>query len=58
MRDALVIEDKNSPYVNYVVGPESAKSDPKVRKLVAALRSPDVRDFIARKYDGAVLPAF
>ena len=58
VRDALLIEDKNSPYVNYVVGLEGARNDPKVRKLVAALRSADVRQFIARKYDGAVLPAF
>lgn len=57
-RDALAIEDKDSPYVNFVVGLESAKSDPRVQKLVAALRSPEVKAFIARKYDGAVLPAF
>ncbi|MET3710841.1 D-methionine transport system substrate-binding protein [Sphingomonas trueperi] len=57
-RDALAIEDKNSPYVNFVVGPESAKNDPRVQKLVAALRSPEVKAFIAKKYDGAVVPAF
>jgi D-methionine transport system substrate-binding protein len=57
-RDALLIEGADSPYVNYVVGPESAKADPKVQKLVAALRSPEVRAFIERKYGGAVLPAF
>lgn len=57
-RDALAIEDKDSPYVNFVVGLESAKSDPRVQKLVTALRSPEVKAFIARKYDGAVLPAF
>lgn len=58
VRDALAIEDRNSPYVNYLVGPESAKADPKVKRLVAALQSADVRAFIASKYDGAVLPAF
>lgn len=44
--------------LNYVVGLESAKGDPKVQRLVAALRSPDVPDFIAKRYDGTVLPAF
>lgn len=58
IRDALVIEDKNSPYVNYVVGLESARSDPRVARLVAALRSPDVKAFIAKKYGGAVIAAF
>lgn len=57
-RDALAIEDKDSPYVNFVVGLESARNDPRVQKLVAALRSPDVKAFIERKYGGAVLPAF
>jgi D-methionine transport system substrate-binding protein len=27
-RDALAIEGKDSPYVNFIVGPESARSDP------------------------------
>jgi D-methionine transport system substrate-binding protein len=58
MRDALLIEDKDSPYVNFVVGPEPARRDPRVEKLVAALRSPEVKAFMARKYGGAVIPAF
>jgi len=58
VRDALVIEDKDSPYVNYVVGLDSARSDPRVAKLVAALRSADVKAFIEQRYGGAVIPAF
>lgn len=58
LKDALLIEGKDSPYVNYVVGLESAKTDPKVAKLVAALRSPDVKAFIEQRYAGAVIPAF
>jgi D-methionine transport system substrate-binding protein len=58
VRDALAIEDKDSPYVNYVVGRPGAEGDARVKKLVAALRSGAVRDFIARRYAGAVLPAF
>lgn len=58
VRDALAIEDKDSPYVNYVVGRPDAANDPRVRKLVAALRSPQTRAFIERTYHGAVLPAF
>ncbi|MFN3724681.1 MAG: MetQ/NlpA family ABC transporter substrate-binding protein [Allosphingosinicella sp.] len=58
VRDALVIEDGNSPYVNLVVGRRGSEQDPRVRKLVEALRSPRVRDFIQRRYQGAVLPAF
>lgn len=58
VRDALVIEDKNSLYVNFVVGRPGAAADPRVQKLVAALRSPDTRAFIEKRYAGAVIPAF
>lgn len=58
VRDALFIEDGNSPYVNLVVGRPGSDKDPRVQKLVAALRSPAVRAFIEQKYQGAVLPSF
>ncbi|WP_380926871.1 MetQ/NlpA family ABC transporter substrate-binding protein [Sphingomonas arantia] len=57
-RDALTIEGKDSPYVNYLVGLAPAARDPRVVKLIAALRSDDVKAFIAQKYKGAVIPAF
>ncbi|KAK0351304.1 hypothetical protein LTR94_025462 [Friedmanniomyces endolithicus] len=58
MRDALAIEDGQSPYVNFVVGKPGSDKDPRVQKLVAALQSDDVKAFIADRYKGAVLPAF
>jgi len=57
-RDALVIESKDSPYVNFLVGRPDNKDDPRVQKLAKALTSPEVRAFIEKKYQGAVLPAF
>jgi D-methionine transport system substrate-binding protein len=57
-RDALVIEDAKSPYVNYLVGRPDNKDDPDVRKLAAALTSPEVKTFIADHYHGAVVAAF
>lgn len=58
IHDALAIEDNDSPYVNYLVGRTDNQNDPRVQKLAAALRSQQVKDFIARKYKGAVLPVF
>jgi len=58
VRDALMIEGADSPYVNYVVGRPGAADDPRVKKLVAVLRSPETRAYIERTYNGAVLPAF
>lgn len=57
-KDALLIEDKNSPYVNYLVGRPDNKDDPRVQKLAQALTSPEIKAFIEQKYHGAVLPAF
>lgn len=57
-KDALIAEDKTSPYVNYLVGRPDNKDDPRVKKLAAALTSPDVKAFLATKYNGAVVPAF
>ncbi|MET0238889.1 MAG: MetQ/NlpA family ABC transporter substrate-binding protein [Sphingobium sp.] len=58
VRDALFIEDRDTPYANYVVGLPGAKDDPRVKKLVAALTSPAARSFIDQRYKGAVIPAF
>ena len=57
-RDALLIEDKDSPYVNYLVGRPDNQNDPRVQKLAKALTSPEIKAFIETKYHGAVLPAF
>lgn len=57
-RDALLIEGKDSPYVNYLVGRPDNKDDPRVQKLAKALTSPEVKAFIEKTYGGAVLPAF
>ncbi|PTQ11562.1 methionine ABC transporter substrate-binding protein [Sphingomonas oleivorans] len=58
VRDALLIEDSKSPYVNFLVGLADKRDDPRVKKLVAALTSADMRSFIERTYQGAVVPAF
>lgn len=57
-RDALLIEDKDSPYVNYLVGRPDNQDDPRVQKLAKALTSPAIKAFIEQNYHGAVLPAF
>lgn len=58
VKDALLIESKDSPYVNYLVGRPDNINDPRVQKLAKALTSPAVKAFIEKKYHGAVLPAF
>ncbi|WQG59311.1 MetQ/NlpA family ABC transporter substrate-binding protein [Pseudomonas sp. RTB3] len=57
-KDALIIEDAKSPYVNFLVARPDNKDSDAIQKLAKALTSPEVKAFIAKKYDGAVLPAF
>ncbi|MCZ8514157.1 MetQ/NlpA family ABC transporter substrate-binding protein [Paenibacillus filicis] len=57
-KDALFIEDKNSPYVNILVARPDNKDSEAMQKLAKALNSDDVKKFIEDKYKGAVLPAF
>ncbi|VVO14883.1 MetQ/NlpA family ABC transporter substrate-binding protein [Pseudomonas fluorescens] len=57
-KDALVIEGKDSPYVNILVARPDDKDSEAMKKLVTALHSPEVKQFILEKYKGAVLPAF
>ncbi len=55
--DALTLEGADSPYVNYLVTRTENRADPRIVALAAMLRSQAVKDFIAAKYDGAVIPA-
>jgi len=57
-KDALFIENANSPYVNVLAVRKGEESRPELKKLAEALNSPEVKKFIKDKYDGAVVPAF
>ncbi|PYB92425.1 methionine ABC transporter substrate-binding protein [Pseudomonas koreensis] len=57
-KDALVIEGNDSSYVNILVSRADNKESDAMKKLAAALHSPEVKQFITEKYKGAVLPAF
>lgn len=57
-KDALILEDAKSPYVNFLVAREDNKNDPRIQKLAKALTSPAVKAFIEKTYGGAVQPAF
>ncbi len=58
VKDSLFIEDATSPYANLLVAREDNATSPAIKKLAAALNSPEVRQFLADKYQGAVVPAF
>jgi len=57
-KDALFIEESDSPYVNILVVREEDKDDENLAKLAKALISDEVKAYIEEKYEGAVVPAF
>lgn len=57
-KDALFMEDKDSPFPNIIAAREDNKDSEAVQKLVKALQSPEVKAFIEEKYEGSIIPAF
>ena len=54
-RDALAVEGSSSAYVNILTVKQGRENDPLIKALVAALKSQKVKDYITKKYDGAVV---
>ena len=57
-KEALVMEDKSSSYVNVLVVKAGNEESAKTKALIKALQSEKVKAFIDEKYQGAVVPAF
>jgi len=57
-QSALIREDATSPYANVVVVRKGEESREDIKKLIAALQSPELKKFLADKYGVAVVPAF
>ena len=55
INDALAMEDGTSAYVNVLVCKEGNEEEPKIKALVAALQSQQVKDFMEENYKGAVV---
>ena len=59
-KDALAYEKSDSEaaktYVNVIAVKEGNENSNKIKALVAALKSDEIKDFINEKYDGAVIP--
>jgi len=58
VKDPVFIEDATSPYVNIIAVRKDSVNTPKMKKLVAAIHSPAIREYMVRRYRGAVVPAF
>lgn len=56
-KDSIAIESKESPYAN-IVAIRTGDTRESLVKLAQVLRSAPVREFIEKKYQGAVVPTF
>lgn len=56
--DALLREDKDSPYANILAVHEDDKDNPTLKKIVEIYNSDVIRKYIEEHYKGALIPAF
>lgn len=56
--DTILVEDKDSPYVNVVTVLKGRENEEKFKKLIKALQSEKVKKYIDEKYNGSVVSAF
>jgi D-methionine transport system substrate-binding protein len=58
-KDAIAIEDRfNNPYGNVIAVRVVDKDKPVLKTLVSMYQSEEMRQFILRQFDGAILPVF
>lgn len=57
-RDAILVEGKESPYVNIIVSREDNKTDERIQKLVKAYQSDDVEAKAKELFKGSAVPGW
>lgn len=58
VKDAIIIESKDSPYANIVAVREGDQNKPAVLELNNTLRTPEVKAFILDHFKGSLIPSF
>jgi D-methionine transport system substrate-binding protein len=57
-KTVLASESIDSPYANIIVVRKGYENNEDVKKLVAIYQSQEIKDFILKTFDGAVVPAW
>lgn len=57
-KDAIILEDKDSPYSNIIAIRAGEEKEEKLQKLIKVLQSEKTKKFIEEKYSGGVIPGF
>lgn len=58
LKDGLIVEGGESPYANLVAVRKGEETEDKYVKLLRALQSDKVKEYIIETYEGGVVPAF
>jgi D-methionine transport system substrate-binding protein len=58
VKDSIFMEPKDSPFANVLAVRAEDKENDAIKKLGAALQSPEVKQFLEDTYQGACVPAF
>lgn len=56
LKDAIALEKTSSPYANIVAVRKEDKDNENIKKLVEVLKSQDVKEWILKEWNGAVVP--
>lgn len=58
LKDAIIIEDKDSPYANLIAMRKEEEDSEVTKAFEKALTSDEIKEFIKTTYKGAIIPAF
>jgi D-methionine transport system substrate-binding protein len=58
LKDAIVLESKDSPYANIIVVKKGNENKDYIKALNEAVNSPEVKQFIKEKYKGSIIESF
>jgi D-methionine transport system substrate-binding protein len=58
LKDAIVLESKDSPYANIIVVKKGNENKDSIKALDAAINSEEIKTFIKEKYKGSIIEAF
>ena len=57
-KQALLLEGADTPWNLWFVTQKARKDDAKILKYIALYRSPQVKDFINKRFDGTIIPTW
>jgi D-methionine transport system substrate-binding protein len=58
VKDALILEDSNSPYANIIAARSMDKDNPQYKKFLKAYQSEEVKKFVNEQFKGSIVVAW